>query len=85
MSDMGMAQQLAFIAEQRHEDEATILVHAMRQGVQVLYHEALIEGYLSNHVSHEMLVRELGIERVTEIEYQRDALQRDIAWGMRHV
>ena len=79
-----VAQQLAFIAEHRHEDEATVLAEAMRQGIQTLYHQALIEAYLDNQVPRETLLRELGTERVAEIEYQRDALRRDIAWGMQH-
>jgi len=42
----------------------------------------LIEAYLLGRVSRETVLKELGPEQLEEIEYQRDALQRDVAWGM---
>ena len=84
MNETGLTQQLAFVMAQRREDEATVLAQAVREGIQALYREALIEAYLLGQVSHEMVLKELGAEQLEEIEYQRDALQRDVAWGMEH-
>jgi len=30
------------------------------------------------------LLKELGPEQLEEVEYHRDALQRDVAWGLKN-
>ncbi len=84
MSETGFTQQLAFVVAQRREDEATVLAQAVREGIHALYREVLIEAYLLGQVPREMVLKELGPERLEEIEYQRDALQRDVAWGLKN-
>jgi hypothetical protein len=75
------AQQLAFVAAQRQADEGDILAQALREGVQALYREALLEAYLLKRIPREQILQELGPEQLEELEYQRDALARDVAWG----
>jgi hypothetical protein len=84
MSEIGLAQRLAFLVAQRHEDEDSLLTQAIREGIQTLYRETLIEAYLLGRVSREALVKEIGPEQLEEVEYQRDALQRDVAWGLQN-
>ena len=84
MNETGLTQQLAFVVARRREDEATVLAQAVREGIRTLYRETLIEAYLLGQVSREMVLKELGPEQLEEIEYQRDALQRDVAWGMKN-
>lgn len=83
MNETGLTEQLAFVVAQRHEDEATILAQAVREGIQALYREALIEAYLLGHIPRETILKELGPEQLEEIEYQREALQRDVEWGLK--
>ena len=78
-----LAQKLAFVAAQHQQDETSILAQAFREGIQVLYRDALIEAYLAGNITREDALKELGPELLEEIEYQRDALQRDVAWGLR--
>lgn len=82
MNGTDLTQQLAFVVAQRHQDEATILGQAVREGIQALYRETLIEAYLLGRVEREVVLKELGPVQVEEIEYQRDALKRDVAWGV---
>ena len=82
MNETGLTQQLAFVMAQRREDEATVLAQAVREGIHTLYREVLIEAYLLGQISREVVLKELGPEQLEEIEYQRDALQRDVTWGM---
>jgi len=82
MNETALTQQLTFVVTQRHEDEASVLAQAMRQGIQAMYHEALIESYLLGRTPRVVMLRELGPDRLAEIEYQRDTLQRDMAWGL---
>jgi hypothetical protein len=86
MTETGLefTQQLAFVVTKRHQDEATVLGQAVQEGIQVLYREALIESYLLGQAPREVVLKELGPERLEEIDYQRDALQRDVAWGLKN-
>ncbi len=83
MTDGVFSEQLAFLTVQGEEDEAEILARAMRTGVEMLYREALVEAYLAGKISRDKILKELGAEELEEIEYQRDALKQDVAWGMR--
>jgi hypothetical protein len=83
MRDKTLAEHLDFLVEQEGQDEATVLARALRTGVEVLYQEALIEAYLLGKVTRETLLREIGQERLQELEDQRDAIRRDIEWGLR--
>lgn len=80
-SSIQLADKLAFLRRQRHEDEVTVLAHAVREGIDALYREALIEAYLLGQVSRDQIAQELGPETLTSVEVQRDALQRDVLWG----
>lgn len=77
-----LSREMEFVGKYRGLDEMTILAQAIRAGVHQLYRETLIEGYLSGNISHEEAVKELGPEMIAEVEYQREAFARDVAWGM---
>lgn len=80
-----LTQQLSFVIAQRHQDEATVLAQAMREGIKSLYRESIIEAYLLGRISRENVLKELGAEELEAIEYQRDALRRDVEWGLKNV
>jgi transcription initiation factor IIE alpha subunit len=83
MRDKTLAEHLDFIVTQKGEDEAVVLAQALRAGVESLYQEALVEAYLMGEVSRETVLQELGPMRLADIEYQRDALKRDVEWGLK--
>lgn len=83
MRDKRLAEHLDFLVTQKGEDEATVLARALRTGVETLYQEALTEAYLTGDVPRETALKELGPERLADIEYQRDALRRDVEWGLK--
>lgn len=83
MHENALTEHLKFLVNQKGQDEATVLAQALRMGVETLYQEALIEGFLLGEVSRETALRELGPERLSEVEYQRDALKRDVEWGLK--
>ena len=82
MGKATFTEELAFVVAQRRQDEATVLAQAVREGIHTLYREALVEAYLEGRVAREEVLTQLGPEMLTEIEYQRDALRRDVAWGL---
>ena len=83
MSEKTLAEHLDFLVTQKGEDEAAVLAQALRMGVETLYQEALTEAYLLGKVPREKALGELGPEQLAAIEDQRDALQRDIKWGLK--
>jgi hypothetical protein len=84
MIEAGFAQQLVFVATQRRQAEDAIVAQALREGVQTLYRETLIEAYLLNHLPRETVLQELGPDQLADIEYQRTTLERDVVWGLKH-
>jgi hypothetical protein len=77
-----LSREVDFVVKHRGLDEETVLAQAIREGVHKLYRDTIIEGYLSENISREDAVKELGLETIEEIEYQRDALAQDVAWGL---
>ncbi|MCR4408200.1 MAG: hypothetical protein NUW24_14985 [Anaerolineae bacterium] len=82
MAEATLVEELAFVMEQQQKDEATVLAQAIRAGIRALYRDALIEAYLIGRISRQEVLKRLGSEVLEEIEYQRDALKRDVAWGL---
>lgn len=80
-----LAQQLSFVVARRQQDEATVLAQAVREGIKSLYRESIIEAYLLGQITREHALKELGVEELEAIEYQRDALRRDVEWGLKNV
>ena len=76
-----LVDKLTFLRRRRRENEAVVLAQAMQAGIDALYREALVEAYLLGEVPRQRVLDELGIETVTEIDYQRDTLERDVSWG----
>jgi len=84
MRDPKLSEHLSFLTAERGQDEATILVEALRAGVEALYRETLTEAYLLGRVSRETVLAELGQEALELIEFQRDALRRDVVGCSKH-
>ncbi len=82
MLETQLTREMSFVVTQRGLDEATVLAQAFREGIHKLYRDTIIEGYLLKNISREDALQELGIETLEEIEFQRDAFKRDVAWGM---
>ena len=62
MADTPLIDQLAFLQARSQQDEATVLAQALREGIQVLYRQALTEAYLLGQLSREKILGELGPE-----------------------
>ncbi|MEK8020191.1 MAG: hypothetical protein VSS75_025245 [Candidatus Parabeggiatoa sp.] len=82
MKNIALGEQLTFLITQRGVNEATILAQAVSKGISLLYQEAITEAYLLGTISREQALKTLGTDTLEEIEYQRDALKRDVEWGL---
>jgi hypothetical protein len=83
VAETPVAEQPAFVQRHRRQDEVAVLARAMREGIRVLYREALLDAYLLGNAPREQVLAELGPEALADVEAQRDALRRDVAWGLR--
>lgn len=83
MIEHPLTHQLEFVVAESKQDEASVLAQAVRRGLELLYKEALIEAFLMGRIPREKILAEFGTEELTEIEYQRDAFQRDVEWGLK--
>lgn len=79
---MTLTEKLSYLASQRGEDEATLLARAVDAGLETLYREAVIDAYLGGQIPREELVRELGVAGAAEVDQRRDALRKDVQWGL---
>jgi len=82
MRDVAFARQLDFLVDQVGEKESSILSRALQAGIGVLYQEALIEAYLLGKIDREKILSELGPDKLEDVDYERDAVTRDVAWGL---
>lgn len=82
MRDHKLSEHLDFLVAQQGQDEAAVLAQALRTGIESLYREALIEAYLLGKVPRERVMEEISPDLLEEVEDQRDALRRDVEWGL---
>jgi hypothetical protein len=78
-----LSEHLEFLVSRSGEDEAAVLAQALRKGIDALYEEVLIEEFLLGRVARDAVLQALGPERLDEIEYQRNVLQREVGWGLK--
>jgi hypothetical protein len=82
MKELAFTNELDFLVSQYGLDESTIIAKAVRKGMQLMYHDALIEAYLSGTISHDQAMKELGSDTLEEVIYQREVIKRDVQWGL---
>jgi ATP-dependent protease ClpP protease subunit len=77
-----ISEELAFLRTHTGQDEATILLRAVDRGLDLMYREAVEQGFIEETLSRQNAVTVLGEERVRELEYAKQALAQDIINGL---
>jgi hypothetical protein len=85
MNETELTQQLPFVVARARQDKTSILGQAVGEGIHALYRDALIEAYWLGQATPVRVPNEFGPGRLNQVADQRDALKRDVAWGMRNV
>ena len=65
--------------EQTGQDELTLLSQALRLGLSMLYQQTVEQAFIDEALSRTEAVAALGLERVAQIEYAKQALAQDVA------
>ena len=61
---------------------SAILAKALEIGITQLYNNAIAEAYLEGGFSRETAIAELGKEKVKELDYAIESIEKDVAWGL---
>jgi len=73
--------ELTFLTQRTGQDELALLSQALRLGLSLLYQQTAEQAFIDGALSRSEAIAVLGLERVTEIEYARQALAQDVARG----
>ncbi|MBM3242824.1 hypothetical protein FJZ31_41720 [Candidatus Poribacteria bacterium] len=79
-----LRKKLDFLVRMQGEVESIIFAKAIEMGITQLYADAVAEAYLSGKIKRDEALAELGAEKVEEIDYALESIERDIAWGLRN-
>ncbi len=77
-----IAEELDFLIQQTGQDELTLLSRAMRLGLSLLYRQAVEQAFIDGVLTRAEAMNALGVQRVAEIEYARQALAQDVRRGL---
>ena len=75
--------ELEFIIQETGEDEVTVLALAFREGLKHLYRQKVMDAFIEGKLAKPEAIEMLGLETVEDLEYQKDAIRKDIQWGLR--
>jgi hypothetical protein len=62
--------------------ESTVLAKAIDVGVTKLYDDAIAEAYIEETIDRKTAIAALGVEKVSELDYALQSIEKDVAWGI---
>lgn len=77
-------EKLDFLVRMQGEVESIIFAKAIEVGIMQLYADAVAEAYLSGKIKRDEALAELSAEKVEELDYAWESIERDVAWGLRN-
>jgi hypothetical protein len=77
-----IAQELDFLIQRTGQDELTLLSQAMRLGLGLLYRQTAEQAFIDEVLTRTEAVAAIGPQRVSEIEYAKQALAQDVRRGL---
>lgn len=83
MTQTTLTEELTFLTRATGEDETAILGKAVKTGLEIMYKRQVADLYVTGDLSRKQASEMLGVEAVEELDYQKQALERDIDWGLR--
>ena len=78
-----LREKIDLLLKKRGDDEATLLGHAVELGLDELYRAEIKSAYLRGELSREQAAEVLGADTVDELDYAREAVRADVAWGLK--
>jgi hypothetical protein len=81
-SPVQVTQELAFLTQHTGQDELSLLSQALHLGLNLLYRQTAEKAFIDGALARPEAIAALGAQRVTEIEYAKQALAEDVARGL---
>ena len=75
--------ELEFIIQETGEDQVTVLAQAFREGLRHLYRQKVMDAFIEGKLAKPEAIKVVALETVEDLEYQKDAIRKDIQWGSR--
>jgi hypothetical protein len=83
MTTTPLNEQLDEVVKLNHSDPSQVLAEALRAGMNQIYVEAVLAAYLRGVLSREESAHRVGIDSVTRVDQERQAVREDVEWGLR--
>ena len=80
-----MRRKLDYLVRTTGRAEADIVAEAVEQGLTELYRRHIADAYLTGCLGRDKAVAELGAVAIDELDYAREAIEADVAWGLKSV
>lgn len=77
-----VVKELEVIIKLRKEDPSIVLAKALRVGLKELLKQITLDDYLKKKISRKEAVRLIGLDLVRRAEKEREAVLKDIEWGL---
>lgn len=77
-----VSDRLRALAAHHETDESVIIQRALETGIDELYREMVITRYLSEEISRDEAIDQLGIEIIEDVDSAWEAVDEDVAWGL---
>ena len=78
-----MRRKLDFLIRTTGRAEAEIVAEAVEEGLTELYRRHIADAYLAGRIDRDKAVSELGKDVVDDLDYAREAVGTDVAWGLK--
>ncbi len=78
LPNISIFQTLTFLKQHTGQDETQLFGKALLLGLQLLYQQTVEQAFIEETLPRHEAINLLGAERVTELEYAKQALLQDI-------
>lgn len=70
------------LAEYHDMEESVVIQQAVEAGIETLYRDIIVSRYLSDEITRDEAIEQLGVEVVEKVETARDPVEDDVKWGL---
>jgi predicted kinase len=74
---------LEYLAKSTGLSEAELVAQALEEGMKEIYRRSVAAAYQSGELSRAQALAKLGQDVVADIDYAREAVSRDVKWGVK--
>jgi len=81
-TELTLRDKLEYLVRLTGQREADMLAAALEEGLSEVYRQRIASAYLAGKINREEAVTRLGEESIQDLDYAREAVTRDVEWGL---